>query len=188
LPSVSLIIRCFNEGTHIGRLLTGASRQTRPPNEIIVVDSGSTDATLSIASAFDVRIVTIPPERFSFGYALNVGLERASSDVAVFASAHVYPLYNTWIEQLIAPFEHDDVAVAYGRQEAPPGGQFSEGRLLRQWFPPHSVDHQRHPFCNNANAAIRTSLWERERFDEQLTGLEDLAWAKRAMELGHTVS
>ena len=102
--AVALIIRCFNEEAHIGRLLTGTMRQTRRPEEIIVVDSGSTDATVAIASAFDVKIVSIAPERFSFGRALNVGLAAAQAEVAVFASAHVYPLYDTWIEHLVAPF------------------------------------------------------------------------------------
>jgi rhamnosyltransferase len=188
LSSVSLIIRCFNEEAHIGRLLTGVSRQIHRPDQIVIVDSGSTDATLSVASAFDVEVVSISPERFSFGHALNVGLEIATGEVAVIASAHVYPIYDTWIKHLVGPFEDEKVAVAYGRQQVPPGGEFSEGRLLAQWFPSRSIDRQRHPFCNNANAAIRRLLWETERYDEQLTGLEDLAWAKRAMDLGYDIS
>ena len=186
--AVALIIRCFNEEAHIGRLLTGTMRQTCPPNEIVVVDSGSTDATVAIASAFDVRIVTIAPERFSFGRALNMGLTATKSDIAVFASAHVYPLYDTWIEHLVAPFEEPEVALAYGRQQGPSHGRFSEQRLLSQWFPEHSAPHQAHPFCNNANAAIRRSVWEQQPYDEQLTGLEDLAWAKHAMQSGHAIS
>ena len=57
--TTALIVRCYNEEAHIGRLLTGALRQTRVPDEIIVVDSGSSDATLAIASAFPVRIVHV---------------------------------------------------------------------------------------------------------------------------------
>jgi rhamnosyltransferase len=185
---VSLIIRCFNEEAHIGRLLTGALRQTRPPDEILVVDSGSTDKTLSIASTFDVEIVPISPELFSFGHALNVGIAASTAEVAVFASAHVYPVYDTWIEQLVAPFEDTRVALSYGRQQTPPGGRFSEQRLLSQWFPMQSVRRQRHPFCNNANAAIRRRVWEERPYDEQLTGLEDLDWAKYAMESGHSIA
>jgi rhamnosyltransferase len=188
LRSVSLIVRCFNEEAHIGRLLTGALRQTHPPDEIVVVDSGSTDATLAIASAFDVRVVSIAPESFSFGHALNVGLEASTTEIALFASAHVYPVYDTWIERLIEPFDDDRVALAYGRQQTPPGGRFSEQRLLSQWFPAQSARGQRHPFCNNANAAISRSVWEQQAYDEQLTGLEDLDWAKRAMEAGHAIA
>jgi rhamnosyltransferase len=185
---VSLIIRCFNEEAHIGRLLTGALRQTCPPDEIVVVDSGSTDETLSIASRFDIRIVPIAPELFSFGHALNVGIAASTAEIAVFASAHVYPMYDTWIEQLTAPFDDESVALTYGRQQTPPGGRFSERRLLSQWFPAQSARRQRHPFCNNANAAIRRTAWEAHPYDEQLTGLEDLDWAKRVMEAGHSIA
>ncbi len=188
MRSVSLIIRCFNEEEHIGRLLTGALRQTCPPNEIVLVDSGSTDATLSVASAFDVRVLSVAPERFSFGHALNVGLAESPSEIAVFASAHVYPLYDTWIERLVAPFDDEQIALAYGRQQPPPHGRMSERRLLSQWFPEQSVHRQRHPFCNNANAAIRRSVWEEQSYDEHLTGLEDLEWAKRAMDAGHLIA
>jgi rhamnosyltransferase len=187
-PSVSLIIRCHNEEAHIGRLLTGVLHQTRVPAEIVVVDSGSTDATLAIASAFPTSIVRIPPREFSFGRALNVGLRAATGQVAVIASAHVYPVYDTWIERLVAPFADESVALAYGRQQTPSDGRFSEQRLLARWFPTSSVARQHDPFCNNANAAIRRSLWEEIPYNEALTGLEDIDWAKKALSAGHVLS
>ena len=187
-PSVALVIRCFNEEAHIGRLLTGVMQQTRKPEQITVVDSGSTDATLAIASAFPVEIVGITPEDFSFGRALNVGLATVRTDTAVLASAHVFPVYDTWIERLVAPFSRPEVAVTYGRQQAPADGRFSERQILARWFPPYSIERQRHPFCNNANAAIRVSVWAEQPYDEALTALEDLEWAKRALAAGHLVS
>lgn len=186
--SVSLIVRCHNEEAHIGRLLTGVLQQTRVPDEIVVVDSGSTDATLAIASAFPTTIVRIPPREFSFGRALNIGLRRSTGEIAVIASAHVYPLYDTWIERLIGPFADESVALTYGRQQTPSHGRFSEQRLLSRWFPSTSVARQHDPFCNNANASIRRSLWEQIPYDERLTGLEDIDWAKKALSAGHVLS
>ncbi|WP_200895198.1 MULTISPECIES: glycosyltransferase [unclassified Methanosarcina] len=48
MSKISIIIRCYNEEEHIGRLLSGITPQTVKDVEIILVDSGSTDATLSI--------------------------------------------------------------------------------------------------------------------------------------------
>ena len=188
--TISLVVRCFNEEAHIGRLLAGVLQQSRRPDQIVVVDSGSTDATLAIASALaDIDVVHIRPEDFSFGRALNVGMEVVTSDVAVLASAHVYPVYDTWLEHLVAPIEQDDsVALSYGRQVVPPDGRLSESQLLLQWFPAVSTARQRHPFCNNANAAVRMDRWRENPYDEELTGLEDLAWARVALEAGHVLS
>lgn len=186
--SVAVIIRCRNEEAHIGRLLTGLMRQRRRPDEIIVVDSGSTDATLSIASAFPTTVVHIAPEDFSFGRACNIGMEACTSDVGIFISAHCYPVYDTWIDEMLAPFAEDDVALTYGRQTGPPSVRFSEQRLFETWFPTETVLRQRHPFCNNANAAVRKDIWEQIRYDEYLTGLEDLDWGKRAIDAGYVLA
>ena len=187
-PRISVVIRCFNEERHIGRLHRGLVRQSQPPDQIILVDSGSTDATLAIASQFPVEIHTIEPERFSFGRSLNLGCLAAIGDVLIFASAHVYPIYDTWLSELISPFADPEVVLAYGRQVGNGATKYSEHRVLARWFPSESVARQAHPFCNNANAAVRRSVWALQTYDESLTGLEDLDWAKRALEAGHAIS
>ena len=89
-PTASIIIRCYNEEEHIGQLLSGIMEQTLADDvEIIVVDSGSIDATVSIASQFPTQIVSIDPEEFSFGRALNIGCSETSGEFIVAASAHV---------------------------------------------------------------------------------------------------
>lgn len=182
--TTSVVIRCFNEEQHIGRLLTGLLKQRQPPDQIVVVDSGSTDATLAIASRFPVDIRLIAPEAFSFGRSLNIGCAAATGDVILLVSAHVYPIYDTWLEELIAPFEDESVALAYGRQEGDERTKYSERQIMARWFPATSDPRQDHPFCNNANAAIRRSVWTAQPYDEDLTGLEDIDWAKRALDAG----
>ena len=103
--SCTVLIRCFNEEKFIGKLLTGIMKQTIKRVEIIIVDSGSTDATLSIAAQFPVKILPIKSKDFSFGRALNIGCRAASNEIIVFASAHVYPIYNDWLEKMINPFK-----------------------------------------------------------------------------------
>ena len=182
----SIIVRAYNEEAHLGRLLEGILQQTIKDVEIILVDSGSTDGTLAVARRYPVRIVSIPPEEFTFGRSLNRGLQAATGDLAVIASAHVYPVYPDWLERLLQPFSDPQVALVYGRQSSV--SHFSERRVWAGWFPPESNPRQFHPFCNNANAAVRRRLWEQNPYDETLTGLEDLAWAKWAIDQGRCLA
>ncbi|MFM6205689.1 glycosyltransferase family 2 protein, partial [Planktothrix sp.] len=93
----SLVLRCYNEEQHIGRLLSGILQQTLQDYEIIVVDSGSTDATVAIACRYPIKLLSIQPQEFSFGRALNLGCQAATGDIIVTASAHVYPVYRDWL-------------------------------------------------------------------------------------------
>jgi glycosyltransferase involved in cell wall biosynthesis len=194
----SIVIRAYNEEQHIGRLLSGIAQQNlhqqsqTPQLEIILVDSGSTDATIAIASSFatrlTLRVVNIEPEEFSFGRSLNRGIAQAKGDLIVIASAHVYPTYPDWLEQLLAPLKDPQVALCYGKQRGGPYTHFSEHQVFARWFPEHSDFHQSHPFCNNANAVIRRSLWKTHPYDETLSGLEDLAWAIWAASQGYAIA
>ena len=174
----SVVIRAYNEETHIGRLLEGISHQTVRDVEIILVDSGSTDSTAAIAAHYGAKIVHIQPDEFTFGRSLNLGLAAATRGLVVIASAHVYPVYPDWLEKLLAPFADPQVALTYGKQRGAETSKFSEQQIFARWYPDQSDPRQSHPFCNNANAAIRRAVWETQPYDETLTGLEDLAWAK----------
>ncbi len=186
-PSISIVIRAYNEGQHLGQLLQGIAAQHLKDSEIILVDSGSTDNTVAIAEEYGARVVHIRPQDFSFGYSLNRGLAACRGRLVVIASAHVYPIYPDWLETLLQPFSDPQVACTYGKQRGMESSQYSEIRLFHQWFPDGQPAAQEHPFCNNANAAIRRELWEKNPYDESLPGLEDLEWAHRLMLQGYSV-
>ena len=186
-PTCSVVIRAYNEESHIGRLLEGIAGQDLKDVQVILVDSGSTDRTLEIARQHAVQVVNIHPQEFTFGHSLNLGIAATRSEVVVLASAHVYPVYPDWLERLLAGFEDPKTALVYGKQSGAHTTHYSEGRIFHHWFPDQSVQHQSHPFCNNANAAIRRSLWEKLPYNELLPGLEDLAWARRMFEQGFKI-
>ena len=176
-----MVIRALNEADHLPRLFSGLEAQSRPVDEVVFVDSGSTDDSVRIAESFGASVVHIPPGDFTFGGALNVGCERAKGDVLVFASAHVYPRSDQWIERLVAPFENEMVGLSYGGQDGDEHSNFAEVQLLKGWFPDVDDPDQKHPFCNNANCAIRREVWERHPYDEELTGLEDIAMGRKVL-------
>ena len=184
----SIVIRAYNEAQHLPRLLDGIRQQTVEDVEIVLVDSGSTDNTLAIAASYGAQVVKIPSDEFTFGRSLNFGVQAATRELVVIASAHVYPVYPDWLECLLKPFDDGNVALVYGKQRGTKTSKFSEHQIFRQWFPDSEPMQQESPFCNNANAAIRRSLWKNHPYDETLTGLEDIAWAKWAQTEYYAIS
>jgi glycosyltransferase involved in cell wall biosynthesis len=187
-PVCSIVIRAFNEEKHIGRLLEGIRAQSVKDVQVILVDSGSTDKTVEIARRQPVEVVKIQPQDFSFGRSLNLGIARATAPIIIIASAHVYPVYPDWLEKLLEPFTEERTALVYGKQRGNGSTQFSEHRIFEQWFPDHSTASQSTPFCNNANAAIRRSVWELHPYNETLPALEDMAWGRWVIEQGYRIA
>jgi rhamnosyltransferase len=178
---VSVVIRTLNESKHLGELLTAIESQVlqRCDREIVVVDSGSDDGTIAIARDFGCRIARIAPEEFSFGRSLNIGCELAQGQVLVFVSGHCIPKSSTWLADLTDPIIDEHCDFAYGRQIGRDTTKYSERRVFLKYYPEHSLLPQKGYFANNANAAIRRDIWETYRFNEALTGLEDMELARR---------
>jgi glycosyltransferase involved in cell wall biosynthesis len=156
--------------------------------EVIVVDSGSTDETVQIATSHGARIVHILSEEFTFGRSLNWGVAATTGDIIVNISAHCYPVYPDWLEKLIQPFTDPQVAVSYGKQTGGETNWYSEHQFFRKYFPEISQPRQGHPYSHNANAAIRRDLWMQHPYNENVTGLEDLAWSSWAFKQGHAIA
>jgi len=117
-PLASLIILTKNEEANIGRCLDGVfSQKVDFPFEVIIVDSGSTDRTLEIARRYDVTLLEIKPEEFDHGRTRQFGAEHAAGEFVVTIVADAYPVDDSWLANLLAPFREDENIVGvYGGQ------------------------------------------------------------------------
>ena len=187
---ISVVIRTLNEARHLPALLAGIGQQQIGDGscEVVLVDSGSTDGTLQIAQGHGCRIVHIKKEEFSFGRSLNVGCLAATGDVLVFVSGHCIPCAPDWLAKLVAPLGHGGVVYSYGGQVGNEGTLFSERQIFAKYFPALSQVPQEGFYCNNANSALLRSEWEHTRFDEELTGLEDMYLAKDLVQRGRRLA
>lgn len=186
---VSLVIRTLNEARYLPELLAGvaAQRLTGFEVEIVVVDSGSADGTLEIAERAGCVVTHIRRQEFSFGRSLNIGCATASGDILVLVSGHCVPTDEHWLQCLCEPIAAGIVAYSYGRQIGGPQSRYSECRIFEKYYPAQTRLPQQGFFCNNANAALARAAWQQHRFDEELTGLEDLELAKRLCASGGRV-
>lgn len=188
---ISIIIRTLNEARHLDELLTAIARQETHGQlryEVVLVDSGSTDDTLRIAEQHQCRILHIQRDSFSFGRSLNIGCQAALGEILVITSGHCVPASTNWLWHLCQPIMSGTADYSYGRQLGGPQSKYSECRIYAKYFPEQSSIPQEGFFCNNANAALSKNAWEKYRFDEELTGLEDMALAQRLVADGGKVA
>ena len=182
-PPVSIIIRAKDERAWIRHTLEMTLTQTLPPHEIILVDNGSKDGTVEVAKKMGVNLVLEITE-YTPGKALNLGASRASGEILVFLSAHCVPVRADWLENLVRPFSDKRVAGVYGRQVPLDYSSPSDKRDLHLAFGPESVRQEKNPYFHNANSAVRYSAWSVNKFDEELTNIEDWVWGKRIIDGG----
>jgi 2-desacetyl-2-hydroxyethyl bacteriochlorophyllide A dehydrogenase len=187
-PETTIVIRAFNEERWLPDVMTALERQRYRDFEVLLVDSGSVDRTREIAAAGGARIVRLRSEDFTFGHSLNVGVREARGALIAILSAHAIPAHEDWLENLIAPLRQPNTAMVYGGQRGHMLSKFSESRDFERLFPQrrHTVEVEA-PFANNANSAVKRSLWEEHPFDEGLPGLEDIEWAKHWVIQGRDV-
>jgi rhamnosyltransferase len=158
---------------------------------VVVVDSGSIDGTLEIVRSFPVTLIEIRPEQFTYGYALNLGVERVESEIVATLSAHSLPANPDWLRKLIEPFvTQQRVAGVYGRQR--PRANATPLELIGMRLTgvlsdtPRLLDTK--PLFSNANGAFRRGLWLEDPFDEQVGGAEDIAWVRTMQERGYLIA
>ena len=107
---ISVIVCAHNEARYLAGCLHSVLGQTRPPDEVLVIDNASVDATREIAERVPgVRVV--PEQRKGLVKARETGRQHASGDILVYLDADCRaPL--TWLESIERRFERDPELIA----------------------------------------------------------------------------
>jgi rhamnosyltransferase len=186
----SIIIRTLNEEKHLDEVLSIIEKQDTDglDHEVILVDSGSDDNTLEIAASHGCTILHITREEFSFGRSLNMGCAAATGEFLVIISGHCVPTDDKWLRNLCQPLIEDAAVYSYSRQIGGTTSHYSECRIFAKYFPEQSRIPQEGFYCNNASSAVKRSAWTRHRFNEELTGLEDMELAQRLVKDGDKIA
>jgi glycosyltransferase involved in cell wall biosynthesis len=86
-PSISVMVPVFNGASFLPEALESVLAQTRPPNEVVVVDDGSTDESAAIASAYGGAVRVHRQPNRGIGAARNAALALAQGDLLAFLDA-----------------------------------------------------------------------------------------------------
>ena len=112
-PLVSVIVPVFNTAAFLPRCLESIIRQTYENIEIILVNDGSTDDSLSICREFnrkDTRIRILDGPHKGLSHARNKGLDQASGDRILFCDSDDYLDIRT-VEIMLGTIEREECAV-----------------------------------------------------------------------------
>jgi rhamnosyltransferase len=187
--AIGVVIRTLDESEHIGACLDSLLAQRGGFDlDVLVVDSGSTDATVEIARAAGARIVEMSPEEFDYSRSLNLGVGEVRGEIIVSLSAHSIPVDDAWLERVTANFADPRVAGVSTRQVAWPGAPWQEVNRVGQTFGEARrvyLDGATDILFSNAASAFRRDVWLEHPFT--LPAVEDLDWARRVVAAGWTV-
>lgn len=116
---VSVLIPVLDEEASITRCLDLLDSQTRPPDEIVVADGGSTDRTRDLVEAHSGNLRLVDNPRRLQGAGLNIALGAATGQVIVRLDARSFVPHD-YIERLLDLFEETGAAVVGGRMVPQP--------------------------------------------------------------------
>lgn len=200
----SVLIPVKNGGPLLGEVLDAVLAQRTPwPFEVIVMDSGSSDASVDVARARGVRVEHVAPSEFGHGRTRNAMAALSRGEFLVFITQDAKPASEHWLAALVQACDSEPtVAGAFGPHLAYPHARAVTRRELAEHFSGFGQtlsvarleDRARfesdpgyrqylHFFSNN-NSCLRRSVWEQIPFPDVMFA-EDQSWALRAVEAGY---
>lgn len=187
---ISVVIPVRNEQDSIRALLDGLLEQTRPPDEIVITNGGSTDDTAAIIGEYIQRgapIQLINSSPALPGRGRNLAAAQASGDWLAFIDAGIRPSPD-WLQELEAPTELRNVDVVYGSYEPRTYNLFTECAAIAYVSPPAEVDGVLLRTKSIASSLMRRSVWQSVGgFPEHLRSAEDLLFMRKIDEAGFAV-
>jgi rhamnosyltransferase len=193
---VSAVVPTLNGATTLPALLAALERQrTRGLDEIVAIDSGSSDATRELLRAAGASVLDLGGTPFGHGSARNRAAAAARGDVLLLVTQDVEPIGDEWLTMLVTALADGRVAGVFGRQ-VPRDASPEEAFLAR-------VNYAGRPRCltaadadrpfgpgatlfSSAFGAVRRAVWEVLPFPD-LVMSEDQAWALAALRAGHEI-
>jgi glycosyltransferase involved in cell wall biosynthesis len=186
MKPVTVYVPCYNVERTLKDCLEAILRQTYTPDEILVVDDGSTDRTAEIAKGYPVRTIRHPQNK-GLAAARNTAVLNSRNELVASVDADVAPSAE-WLERIVVNMEHDGFAGGGGRLVE----KFQQ-TLADKWRATHMVQNRRAlpsqdvPTISGSNALLKASAIKRAGlYNEQFRrSFEDHDICYRLRRLGY---
>ena len=161
--TVTVVVPVLDDADQLHDCLTALAAQTRPADEVVVVDDGSTDASALVAARFGARVVSEPIRAIAAAAAR--GYDTATgSIIARVDSDSIVPV--DWLERALPRFDDPRVAAVTGpgvaRGLGPLAALFWRVAYMRAYFVLMAAALARPPLFGS-NMLMRRSVWHAVR-------------------------
>lgn len=196
---VAVIIPTLNSGRYLEDIIAGLKLQAVPPESVLVIDSGSRDATVARFREYGAEVVGLGGRPYNHGGTRRYATElRPEARFYVLLTHDAIPESPETITTILRAFDNEQVGMAYGRQLPRAGANAIERHAREYNYPPFSdirslADRERlgvkTAFCSNSFAAYRAnSLRAVGGFPEDSYFAEDQFVAAKILLSGMKVS
>jgi glycosyltransferase involved in cell wall biosynthesis len=169
MSCVSVIIPAYNAGRFLAQAIDSILAQTRMPDEVIVINDGSTDNTLAVAQAYAPRVSVLSQPNGGISVARNAGVAASTGTLLAFQDA----------DDVADP---QRLALQVAAFEADPALDLVFAHIIQFRG---SVTEPQQPGCIPGMAMVRRSAFDRVGpFDKDVKLAEFLDWYARAREQG----
>lgn len=178
-PTISVVVPTFDSADTISDCLDSLVNQAFDPYEIIVVDGGSTDDTIGIASRYPKVVVVRNHQSHYPGSSRNLGAKRARGDVLLFldsdcrADKMLLAHHQKWHSTVSRLDGVQGVLRSLNRDKS---SRVIESQFLTQYWLDNLNDDGTIRFHSAAvsNLSIRRAFFLRNKFSEDLASCDDV--------------
>ncbi|MCQ4690846.1 glycosyltransferase family 2 protein [Clostridium sp. SL.3.18] len=203
---VSIVIPTKNAGPLLDKVLDRVFRQkTKYEYEVICVDSGSSDETLSIIKKYPCKLYEIQASEFGHGKTRNFGASKGTGEYIVFITQDAMPASKEWLQNFIDGMKIDtEIVGGFGIHYPYPDCNVIDKRDLYYHFKNFGEDNTifqltdenrkryeeeegyRHlmSFFSDNNSCVRREIFDKYPY-EDVDFAEDQIWARKMIELGY---
>ncbi|MFD2939583.1 glycosyltransferase family 2 protein [Flavobacterium notoginsengisoli] len=176
---ISIVIRNKNESQALESILNILRKvYLEDIDEIIVVDNNSTDKSVQIAEKYKCKIITI--DNFTYGKAINFGIENAKNDLILLLSSHAVPVGNSFFKNSVKEFNANSKLA---------GMRYINS--YSNYIRANNNDFFVHDGLNfglmAGCAMVNKKIWNNFKFDENLVFSEDKEWSDRVIKAGYLI-
>lgn len=183
MANISIIITVLNEEQNISRLLHSIEQQTLQPNEVVIIDGGSTDNTLSILQQWRPKFhVIVGQKKGNRSIGRNEAIRQTKNTFIAITDAGCR-LDKDWLKQITEPFQDKNIDVVSGYYASDAHTSFEHAATAYMLVMPNRVGKEFLPATRSM--AIRKAIWKKAGgFPQQYSHNEDYIFARRLKKFG----